>query len=280
MKLKALLLPAILAGVTLSPARASAQSACVSATGCPAQTIGTIEQPTERQLVSGFVRVKGFALDGNLVSNVDLYIDGTDEANRVTAPGGANINLPRPDVIQAFPAFAGTAGQYPGFEMSFKAANYANGTHTINVRITDVTGCCYFLAPRTVRIDNSRNQPPFGNVEYPEADSSVNDNGVIHVVGWALDDRTVDHVEILVDGLQERQPVFAVNRPDVAAYYPDVPGAIASGFIMNLDSTRLTNGVHTVTVKAVDDQGQQGLLGSRRIQVFANSPNLPPFGQV
>ena len=277
MNLKVLLLPAIVAGLAFSGSGAYAQC---PAGPCPSQTLGTVEAPVENSTVSGYVRIKGFAIDGNLVSNVDFYVDGQAEANRVTPAGGANINLPRPDVIQAFPAYAGTPGAYPGFEASFRAANYSNGTHTIFTRITDVTGCCYFLAPRVIRIDNARNQAPFGNLDYPEPDSSVSANGVLSVVGWALDDRAVDHVEVLIDGLQERQAVTGIYRPDVAAYYPDAPGALVSGFLLNLDSTRLTNGVHTVTVKAVDNQGQVGLLGNRRIQVFNNSPNLPPFGEV
>lgn len=277
MKLKALL-PATLAALALGGSPASAQ--CPTAGTCPSQTLGTIEVPVDAALVSGFVRVKGFALDGNLVSNIDLFIDGTDDVNRVTTPGGANINLPRPDVIQFFPAFAGTAGNAPGFEMSFRASNYSNGNHRLFIRVTDVTGCCYFLAARTVRIDNTRNQAPFGDVNFPRPDSPVQSNGVLEVTGWALDDRRVDHVEIYVDGLQERQAVMGISRPDIAAAYPDVTGALLSGYIMNLDSTRMYNGVHTITVFAVDDQGQKGLLGVRRVQVFNNAPNLPPFGVV
>jgi hypothetical protein len=160
------------------------------------------------------------------------------------------------------------------------AANYANGTHTVNVRITDVTGCSYFLEPRTVRVDNARNQPPFGNVDLPLPDSSVGDTGVIHIAGWALDDRRINHVEVYVDDLQERQAVTGIHRADVAAYYPDTTASIIAGFVANLDSTRLTNGVHHIRVMAVDDQGQKGLLGVRRIQVFNNSANLAPFGVV
>ena len=277
MKLKAVLLPAL--AVFLLAAAAPGAAQCPS-TGCPAQTLGAVEVPVEGALVSGYVQVSGFALNGNLVSNVDLYVDGTADQNRVTAPGGANINLPRADVIQAFPAYAGTAGSDPGWQMSFRAANYSNGFHTLFVRITDVTGCCYFLAARTVRIDNSRNQAPFGAVDFPKAESSVQANGVLEIAGWALDDRTVDHVDVLVDGLLERQAVTGIYRPDVAAMYPSTPQALIAGYVLNLDSTRMTNGVHTITVKAVDDQGQQGLLGSRRVQVFNNSPNLPPFGEV
>ncbi len=277
MKLKAVLVPALAALLSLAAAPLAAQ--CPS-TGCPAQTLGTVEVPAEGALVSGYVQVVGFALDGNLVSNVDLFVDGTADQNRVTAPGGANINLPRADVIQAFPAYAGTAGSDPGWQMSFRAVNYSNGFHTLFVRITDVTGCCYFLAPRTVRIDNSRNQPPFGWVDFPKPEGSVQANGVLEVAGWALDDRVVDHVDVLVNKRLERQAVTGIYRPDVAAAYPGAPGALISGFVLNLDSTRMTNGVNVIDVIAVDDQGQKGLLGTRRVQVFNNSPNLPPFGEV
>lgn len=277
MKLKALFLPAIVASLALGASDAAAQC---SSTGCPSQTVSTIELPAEGATVSGYVRVTGFAVNGNLVSNVDLYVDGQDEANRITAPGGANINLPRPDVIQAFPAFAGTAGEHPGFQMSFRAASFVNGTHTIHIRVTDVTGCCYWLSPRTITIDNARNQAPFGNLDYPQNQMPVSGNGVLQIEGWALDDRAVDHVEVLIDGLQIRQAVVGIFRPDVAAYYPDNVQALASGFLLYFDSTQLTNGVHTVTVKAVDDQGQVGLLGHRQIQVFNNPPNLAPFGEV
>jgi hypothetical protein len=278
MKLKALL-PALVAGVVGLALSSSALGQCPS-TGCPAQTIGNIDTPVEGRLVSGFVRVTGFALDGALISNVDLFVDGQDEVNRVTVSGGANINLPRPDVEQAFPSYWAILSRNSGFEMSFKASNYSNGTHTVFVRVTDVNGCCFFLGPRTVTIDNSRNQAPFGNLDFPLADQPTGSRGTIEVTGWALDDRRVDHVDILVDGLLERQAVLGIYRPDVAAYYPDTMGALTSGFLLNLDGTRLTNGVHTITVKAVDDQGQQGLLGTRNIQVFYDSPNLPPFGVV
>src|SRR5436190_216552 len=110
MKRKALILSVITASLAVFSPELYAQ--CALGT-CPSQTLGSIDLPTDGQVVSGFVRLRGFALDGNLVSNVDVFVDGTDPANQVTAPGGANINLPRPDVMQAFPAFLGTAGGNP-----------------------------------------------------------------------------------------------------------------------------------------------------------------------
>jgi len=281
MKRKALILPVIVAGAALLAApSAQAIRAERQALACPSQTLGSIDVPVDGATVSGYVQVIGFALDGNLVSNVDVFVDGTDDSNRVSTAGGANINLPRPDVIQFFPQYAGTAGQHPGYEASFKASLFSNGSHTVYVRITDVNGCSYFLTPRAVKVDNARNQPPFGGVDFPLPDSGVSANGVLEVAGWALDDRKVDHVDVFVDGLIERQAVTGIYRADVAANYPDNPQAIVAGFILNIDSTRYANGVHNVTVKAVDDQGQQGLLGTRRVQIFNNSPNLAPFGDV
>jgi hypothetical protein len=267
--------------ISLAPAVSTARdiAPCVAA-ACPTVLLGALELPVDGSTVSGYVRIRGFALNGNQISQIDVYVDGTDEANRVTSAGGIKLQIPRADVMQAFPAYLGTAAGNPGFEASFKASNYADGAHTVYVRVTDVTGCCYFLAPRAILIDSARNQPPFGGLDYPLPDSAANPSGVLPVVGWALDDTLVDHVDVYVDGLVERQAVTGIPRPDVWAAYPDVPAAASSGFILNVDSTRLANGVHEISVKAVDDQGQQGFLGSRKVQVFSNGPGLPPFGEV
>ena len=180
MKRKALILPVIAAGAALLAASsAQAMRREPLDLGCPSQTLGSIDVPADGATVSGYVQVIGYALDGNLVSNVDVFVDGTDPTNVVTVAGGANINLPRPDVMQFFPQYSGTAGQFPGYQASFKASAFSNGSHTVYVRITDVTGCAYFLPPRAVKIDNTLNQPPFGNVDFPLPDSGVNANGVL-----------------------------------------------------------------------------------------------------
>lgn len=269
------------AAVSLAPAVATAASTSAPcAASCPSPLLGALDLPVDGSTVSGYVRIRGFALDGNSISQIDVYVDGTDETNRVTSAGGIKLEIPRPDVMQAFPSYLGTAAGNPGFEASFLASNYPDGAHTVYVRVTDVTGCCYFLAPRAIVIDSTLNQPPFGALDYPLDQSAPDPSGVLPVVGWALDDSRVDHIDVYVDGLVVRQAVTGIPRPDVAAAYPDDPDAIASGFILNVDSTLLANGVHVISAKAVDDQGQQGLLGVRTVQVFNNAPNLLPFGDV
>ncbi len=80
MKRKALILPVIAAGAALLAAPSvQAMRAEREALACPSQTLGSIDVPVDGATVSGYVQVIGFALDGNLVSNVDVFVDGTDD---------------------------------------------------------------------------------------------------------------------------------------------------------------------------------------------------------
>ena len=229
--------------------------------------------------VSGYVVVKGYALDGNLVSNVDVFVDGTDDANRVTVAGGANINLPRPDVMQQFPQYAGTPGSTPGgWRRSRRPASRTART-SIYVGITDGSGCQYFLAPKAIKVDNTANQAPFGNMDFPLPNSGVDANGVLTVSGWALDDRKIDHVDIIVDGLLERQAVTGIYRCRHRRGLPGQPPRSSRASSLNIDSTRYST-ASTISARAVDDQGQQATLGTSRVQIFNNAPNLGPIGEV
>jgi Bacterial Ig domain len=66
----------------------------------------------------------------------------------------------------------------------------------------------------------------------------------------------------------------------VANTFPDFPAALFSSFIANIDSTRLTDGIHLLEVRATDRQGLSRLIGARQIQVFNEEGNLKPFGYI
>ena len=91
------------AAVSLAPEAATAARAVApcAAAACPNTLLGALELPVEGSTVSGYVQIRGFALNGNQISQIDVYVDGTDEANRVTAAGAIKLQVPRPDVMQA-----------------------------------------------------------------------------------------------------------------------------------------------------------------------------------
>jgi hypothetical protein len=251
-----------------------------------ADVIGAIDTPTANQTVSGVVRVSGFALDFSPIDKIEILVDGV-LVNR------ADLNIPRADVLEVFPNYVGTPTANPGFLSSFLARNYADGLHSLTVRVTESSGAVTLLGPVSVVVDNTINQAPFGYIDIPSASFVEVASGSFPITGWALDDEDVDHIDFLVDneivaGAVGRglpgTAVFGSPRPDVFAAFPDFPGpaptSLFSGFIANIDTTRLLNGMHVFSVRATDNRGLSRLIGTRTVQVENNGSNLAPFGRV
>jgi len=248
----------LLAAVVLVPA------------GAFAQTIFWLDTPAEGATVSGIVEVSGWILDERGVSNIDLYVDGVKTAT-------ADIDIARYDVLQAYPWYAATQDVKPGFRTSFEGSVVGTGIHTLFLRVTFSDSTVQDFGHRSFTVD-SVNQAPFGELEYPERNGTM--NGVYPIQGWALDDGSVTRVQVVVDGGAYGEAVMGVHRPDVANRFPGVSSAEYAGFIYNINTARLTNGVHVIGIRLWDDQGASRLIGQRRVQVFNNDRNLAPFGRI
>ena len=249
--------------------------------GAVAQPIGAIDSPTDGQTVSGIVRVSGFVLDMRAVDRIEILVDGS-------VVNQAEMNLPRLDLLEIFPPYAGSPTSQPGFLSSFLAGNYSEGQHTVSVRVTESDSQAQtIVASVTVVVDNSINQAPFGNIDVPGAAGLTGANGAFPVIGWALDDSGVARVDFLIDGQIVAGSVggsgtafYGESRPDVQAAFPDVSNSLFSGFRANLDTTALVNGIHILSVRAWDSLGASRELGTRTIQVINNGQNLAPFGAI
>ncbi len=257
-------------------------------------TFGTLETPQDGTTVYGIVEVKGWVLDLNAVDNIKIYVDGAYVAT-------SDINLPRPDVLNVFPAYA-AADPNPGFWTSFAAMRYTNGAHVLTVVVTESANPNNPITIATVNltVDNSINQPPIGFIDIPDEGTVVEANSAFVVSGWALDDTGVDHVDILVDGTivagavccnvpstypgsSASSAIFGVTRPDVQAAYPDpllFPDSLYSGFSAHIDSTSFVNGAHQLSVRATDIDGASNVIGVRDFTVDNASLNLVPFGNI
>jgi hypothetical protein len=255
--------------------------------GYVAGPILVVDGPQDGQTVSGVVSVSGFVLDMNSIDKIELFIDTVDiPVNR------AVLNFPRPEVIAAFPSFATGPTGNPGWITSFLARNFLDGQHSLILAVTESGAAGPILfGPIQVNVDNTINQAPFGNIDVPGADSTLGANGSFPVLGWALDDSDIDHIDFLVDGTIVAtavgrggvgNAVFGGTRPDIYAAFPDFPGplpkSLYSGFLANLDSTRLLGGMHELLVRAYDDQGAGNDIGTRIFQVENVGGLLGPFG--
>jgi hypothetical protein len=260
-----------------------ASSICLLATGAAAQPIGGIDYPAAGQTVAGIVRVSGFVLNHTSIDLIEIAVDGV-------VVNHADKDLPRPDVLEIFPTYYNSATPNPGFLSAVSARNYSAGPHTVSVRARVAeTQQVHEVAHVDVIVDPLANQAPFGYIDIPGPAGLEGANGSFPVAGWAVDDVDIDHIDFLVDGRivagavgrgEPSTAVYGTTRPDVAAAFPDVPLALYSGFIANIDTSQFINGIHVISVRATDTDGATRDLGSRRVQIVNAGRNLGPFGRI
>jgi N-acetylmuramoyl-L-alanine amidase len=245
----------------------------VSTASAQTEFIAFLEKPVPDETVSGMVLVQGWAVDPVGISRIDLIVDGQFVHS-------ANLSIPRTDVVDSHPDWGGIQNRLPGFQTGFSAARYSNGTHTVMVRIFTENNKVYEVGQRTIVVDNSINQPPFGYVESPDSVTVYDVNGSFPVTGWAADGDGIARIDVQIDNLSTQSAVYGDPRPDVHNSFPDSPSMLYSGFRAQIDSTRLTDGVHTLNVRATDRQGLSRVIGRRTVQVFNSENNLRPFGSL
>jgi hypothetical protein len=253
-----------------------------------AAIISQVDSPAEDATVFGLVEVSGFVLDtaeecgpqwtwndcrweDAMVASIDLYVDGDFVAS-------ADLNQPRYDILLAYPWYAGTPYERPGFSTSFDSRTLSDGLHTMFMKATFSDSTEAQFGDRSFTVDNDFNQAPFGELELPGLNQPM--NGVFPVTGWAMDDGSVEIIEVLVDGLVVGQAHAGIHRPDIGHRFPSHPDADHSGFVRMLNTTVFQNGVHSIAIRLVDDEGTSRIIGRRFVQTFNTAYNLPPFGGI
>ncbi len=239
----------------------------------PTSFVGSLDFPDSRVTQTGVVLVKGWAFDPLSISKVELYVDDTFQHRLV-------MNLPYLDIVEIYPNWPGLQNVNVGFQTGFLASRFPNGNHTVAVRIYFGDGRVEELGRRTITINNTENQAPFGALDQPDAKGVYNTSGSFPVVGWAADTDGIARVEVQMDGQTLQSAVYGDARPDVGAAFPDFPAALFSGYIAHIDTTRVQDGVHTLSLTAIDRKGMSRLIGRRTVQVFNSEGNLKPFGYI
>jgi hypothetical protein len=261
---------------------------CFGAAAVPARaaSIGAIDSPADGSTVFGVVPVRGWFLDTNPDTDVQILVDGqcAPDISGCNNSIAAQTNIPRPDVILAHPGFFPNATPNPGFLGYFAASRLAGGAHTITVQATESNNPSnpVTIASVTVNVSHQVNQAPFGAINQPTGEPGVvqGANSAFLVQGWAIDDGAIKNVEVLLDGVDTVRAFCCGTRPDVQAVYPAVPNSLFSGWSAYIDSTALINGTHVISVRATDDQDLSSIIGVRTVQVDNASLNLHPFGEL
>ena len=251
----------------LATAGAFAQVQCGSDLNC----IGSLDSPDPSATQSGVILIKGFVLAQPDVAKVELWVD--DQFVQRVSTG-----IPMIDVVQAYPNWPGIQNAQPGFQTGFLASRFANTGHTVAIKVYTSDNHIYELGRRSITIDNTINQAPFGAVDIPDLKGIYDANGSFPVSGWATDTDGIARVDVNIDDHTVQSAIYGDARPDVANAFPDFPDALFSAFIANIDTTRVVDGVHQLTVVAVDRLGLSRQIGRRTVQIFNTVTQLKPFG--
>ena len=240
--------------------------------------IGFFDTPADGQGgITGAIAVTGWSVDDIGVTRVRIFRSPSgfeDPSQPIFIGDAVLVSGARPDVAATYPTAPLKDQAGWGYQLLTNfLPNQGNGTFTISAVAEDVDGRSTLLGSKTITCTNATATAPFGTIDTPGQGATVSGTSYPNF-GWALtpQPKTIpvdgSTIEVLIDSV----PIGTVSsynlaRSDIQALFPgynNTDGAI--GF-RALDTTALTNGVHTIAWVATDNAGSAAGLGSRYFTV-------------
>jgi hypothetical protein len=269
-----------------NPANSRAISVAVTAFGSTSAPIGAIDTPADGTVAAGSVAVTGWAADDLEVTRVAICRDPAP-ASEPTTPGPCGgqarvfigdaifIDDARPDIQAANPTIPFNYRAGWGYLMltNFLPGG-GNGPITLYAYASDREGRTTLLGSKSITTNNAAALKPFGAIDTPAQGQTI--CGTILNFGWALTQTqqgkdipaNSSTITVAIDGVGVGHPGARAARSDITnAFAPsgyDTSHAVG-GF--GLDTTLLSNGLHTIFWFVTDDHGQSDGIGSRFFNV-------------
>ncbi|HXA64699.1 MAG TPA: hypothetical protein VNV82_06090 [Bryobacteraceae bacterium] len=243
---------------------------------------GSFDTPLNAAKVSAAVPVTGWALDSIGISKVDIWREpiGSEPAGLVYIGDAVFVPGARPDVARAFSTYPNATVAGWGYLMLtnfLPNANYklgsGNGTYILHALAHNQGGAVVDLGARTIMVDNADATQPFGTIDTPAQGGTVWGNAYVNF-GWALTpmpaaistDGTT--ITVNIDGVTVAHPTYNQFRGDIATVFPGYAnsnGAIGFAYI---DTTKFSNGLHSISWNVWDNQLRGNGVGSRFFKVL------------
>ena len=178
----------------------------------------------------------------------------------------------RADIANGFPSYPGAAAAGWGYMLlSNMLPNQGNGVFSVAAYARSADGANTLLGSKTIALANGTATKPFGTIDTPGQGQTV--SGTIVNFGWALtpnpgaiatDGSTID---VYVDGVVIGHPVYNNFRSDIASLFPGYVNSNGAVGYFVLNTTTLSNGVHTIAWVVRDNAGHTSGIGSRYFTV-------------
>jgi hypothetical protein len=151
--------------------------------------------------------------------------------------------------------------------------NQGNGTFRLFVYADDVEGHRALLGSRTITVTNASAIKPFGAIDTPTQGGTVSGTAYVNF-GWALTPmpNTIptdgSTIMVYIDGVPVGRPTYNQNRSDIATLFPGRNNSNGAVGFFTIDTTTLSNGVHTIEWGVTDNAGNAEGIGSRYFTVL------------
>ena len=256
--------------------------------------IGTVDTPLENANgVTGAVPFTGWALDDIEVMRVNVCRQpvagetvGANElcanAQQIFLGSAFFVEGARPDVQGAFPGYPLSARGGWGFMvLTNMLPNQGNGTYQFAMYAQDREARITLLGTRNMSCTNAQATKPFGTIDTPEQGGMV--SGTFVNFGWALTPQPKiipingSTMTVMIDGVARGNVNYNHERADIENLFPNyrnTEGANGAVGFRSIDTTTLTNGLHTISWTVTDANGVTEGLGSRYFRVSNSNGSL------
>ncbi len=246
---------------------------------------GSFDTPVDNTTgVAGAIPVTGWALDNVEVTKVDIWREpvGAEPADKLVYIGDTTfVQGARPDIPPKFPAtpFDYRAGWGYLMLTNFLPNNNGgvggpgNGTYKLHALAHNKAGMTLDLGTKTIVVDNAHASRPFGSIDTPSQGATISGNAYVNF-GWSLTQNPYvipidgSTMTVTVDGVPLGHPSYNNYRSDIATSFPGLANSSGAVGFFYIDTTTLTNGVHTIGWLVYDNKGRGDGVGSRFFNVI------------
>jgi hypothetical protein len=254
----------------------------VHSSGASAAPFGAVDTPVDGTVdIAGAIPVTGWAMDDVHVSKVQIFRDPVLTESGLIYIGDATfVPGARPDVEKAYRDWPSSDRGGWGFmllsnmlpDVTLGTSTGGNGTFKLHAYAIDAEGQITGIGSKKVSVNNRASDKPFGTLDTPTQGGTAAGSAFVNF-GWAMSPGgTIPEdgstLSVLIDGVVVGRPTFNNFRADIAAAFPGYANSNGAIGYYVLDTTKLTNGIHTIAWVATDSVGNTSGLGSRFFTVL------------
>jgi len=226
--------------------------------------------------ITGAIPVTGWVLDDIETTKVEIWRDPVwgEGPGLVFIGNGVFVEGARPDVEQSFTDYPLNYRAGWGYMLLTNfLPNKGNGNFKLHAFAYDREGHQTLLGSRSISCDNANGIKPVGALDTPYPGEEISGNNYVNF-GWVVTPQPKEipkdgsTITVWVDSKKLGNPVYNQYRKDVADYFPGLKNSDGAVGYFNLDTTKYSNGVHTIHWIATDDQGAADGIGSRYFNIF------------